>query len=229
MTENVPAAPLRVLIVDDEALISAGLEMLVEAAPGLSVAGVAADGRDALRRVDADPPDLVLMDLRMPVLDGVRATEEIIRRHPDVRVLALTTFADETLMYDALRAGASGYLLKQAAPSQLMEAIRRVVGGGAWIDPAMAGTVIDVLRERALRAGDATAITAVLTPREQEILTLVADGLSNQEIRDALVLSEATVKTHVARILMKTGSRDRAAAVALAWRTGFFRGPARRS
>lgn len=224
MTHDPTPAALRVLIVDDEALVSAGLEMLIDAAEGLSVAGVARDGREALRRVDADPPDLVLMDLRMPVLDGVAATAEITRRHADTKVLALTTFADEALMYDALRAGASGYLLKQAAPSQLTQAIRHVVAGGAWIDPEMAGAVIEVLRSRALHAGDATAITSVLTPREQEILTLVADGLSNQQIRDALVLSEATVKTHVARILMKTGSRDRAAAVALAWKTGFYRG-----
>lgn len=222
MTTPTEDRRVRVLIVDDEALVRAGLEMLLDASPGVTVVGQASDGREAVRLVDELAPDLVLMDLRMPVLDGVRATARITARHVDTKVLALTTFAEESLMYDALRAGASGYLLKQAAPSQLVDAIRRVDAGGAFLDPEMAGTVIEVLRSRA-QTGDAGAITSVLTPREQEVLTLVAQGLSNQEIRDDLVLSEATVKTHVARILMKTGSRDRAAAVALAWRTGFVR------
>lgn len=218
-----PAADrvVRVLLVDDEALVRAGLEMLLDAAPGVVVVGQAADGRAAVRLAGELAPDLVLMDLRMPLLDGVEATAQITARHVDVKVVALTTFAEESLMYDALRAGASGYLLKQAAPAQLIEAIRRVDAGGAYLDPEMAGSVIEVLRSRAHLGEGPAAITSVLTPREQHVFTLVAQGLSNQEIREVLVLSEATVKTHVARILMKTGSRDRAAAVALAWRTGF--------
>lgn len=213
---------VRVLIADDEALVRAGLEMLLDAAEGIEVAGQAANGQEAITLAELTRPDVVLMDLRMPVLDGVGATAGITRRYDDTRVLALTTFAEETLMYEALRAGASGYLLKQAAPGQLLEAIRSVHAGGAWIDPDMTGKVIDVLRRRLLQEEDATVITSVLTPREQQILTMVALGQSNQEIKDTLVLAEATVKTHVARILMKTGSRDRAAAVALAWKTGFI-------
>lgn len=222
---------VRVLIVDDEALIRAGLEMILEAAGGIEVVGQAGDGREALRLVGTTRPDVVLMDLRMPGMDGVRATAAITARYDDTKVLALTTFADESLMYDALGAGASGYLLKQAAPRELVEAIRRIDGGAAWIDPDMAGRIIEVLRSRALQAQARAGLTSVLTPRERHVLTLVAQGLSNQEIKDALVLSEATVKTHVARILMKTGSRDRAAVVALAWSTGFVRpgSPASRS
>lgn len=212
--------PVRVLIVDDEALIRAGLTMLLDAAPGVQVIAEAADGREAVRLADELHPEVVVMDVRMPVLDGVGATAQIVARHADIAVLALTTFADEALMYEALRAGASGYLLKQAAPAHLVDAVRRVRAGASWIDPDMAGKVIEVLRSR-VGEDNAAVITDVLTPREQEVLAMVADGMSNAEIRDALVLSEATVKTHVARILMKTGSRDRAAVVALAWRTGF--------
>ncbi len=217
---------VRVLIVDDEAMIRAGLEMLCEAAAGIEVVALAANGHEAVKFVDTVKPNVVLMDLRMPVMDGVTATREITRRHDETRVLALTTFADEALMYDALRAGASGYLLKQAAPSQLIEAIRSIDAGGAWIDPDMASKVIETLRYHALQEETSTAVASLLTPREQQVLTMVADGMSNQEIKNTLVLSEATVKTHVARILMKTGSRDRASAVALAWRSGFVHGHA---
>lgn len=219
-------AVVRVVIVDDQPLVRAGLAMLLGAAPGVEVVGEAADGREAVAVVGRRHPDVVLMDLRMPVQDGVSATAQLTGGATDAgpKILALTTFADESLMYDALRAGASGYLLKHAAPAEIVEAVRRVHAGEAWIDPAMAGAVIDVLRHRVLDdGGDVHAVTAVLTPREQEVLRLVAHGLSNQEIRDELVVAEATVKTHVARILMKTGSRDRAAAVALAWQSGFVR------
>ncbi len=219
--------PVRVLIVDDEAIIRAGLEMLLDATAGVDVVGQASHGREAIELAGTLRPDLVLMDLRMPVLDGVKATAEIVQRWAETKVVALTTFDDEALMYDALRAGASGYLLKHAAPSQLAEAIRRVHGGASWIDPDMAGKVISALRRRVQTTDDPSVITDVLTPREQEVLKLVAQGMSNQEIRDLLVLSEATVKTHVARILMKTGSRDRASAVSLAWRTGFVDGAPR--
>lgn len=214
--------PVTVLVVDDEAMIRAGLEMLCEAATGIEVAARAANGLEAVRLVEAVKPHVVLMDLRMPVMDGVTATRAITSRHDEIRVLALTSFADEDLMYGALRAGASGYLLKQAAPSQLAEAILSIDAGGAWIDPGMATTVIETLRFHALQEETSTAVASLLTPREQQILTMVAHGMSNLEIKSALVLSEATVKTHVARILMKTGSRDRASVVALAWRTGFI-------
>lgn len=212
---------VQVLVVDDEALIRAGLEMLCDAAEGIEVVGKASNGREAVALAGSLSPDVVLMDLRMPVMDGVTATAEITSQYEDIRVLALTTFTEEALMYDALRAGASGYLLKQAAPSQLIEAIRSIDAGGAWIDPNMATKVIATLRDRAIQEETSSAVAALLTPREQQILLMVAEGMSNLEVKTALVLSEATVKTHVARILMKTGSRDRASAVALAWRSGF--------
>lgn len=212
---------VRVLVVDDEALIRAGLEMLCDATDGIKVVGQAANGREAVRLSGDLKPDVVLMDLRMPVMDGVTATKGITSTRDETRVLVLTTFAEENLMYDALRAGASGYLLKQAAPSQLIAAILSIHGGGAWIDPNMATKVIATLRDRAIQEETSSAVERLLTPREQQILTMVAQGMSNLEVKTALVLSEATVKTHVARILMKTGSRDRASVVALAWRSGF--------
>lgn len=203
--------------------------MLLTAEDDLEVVGEAENGARAVELAARLRPDVVLMDLRMPVLDGVEATRRITGSLDDdpnqlVRVLALTTFEDETLMLEALRAGASGYLLKYAAPGEVVAATRRVAAGEAWIDPKMAPSVIDALRDLAVaqeRPGR-SAIDA-LTPREKHVLSLVALGLSNAEITDRLVLSEATVKTHVARILMKTGSRDRAAAVALAYQSGFVR------
>ncbi len=214
---------IRVVVADDQSVVRAGLTMLLKASPGIVVVGEAGDGAEAIAIVRESDPDVVVMDLRMPGVDGVEATARI-TADDSAKVLALTTFDDESLMYDALRAGASGYLLKAAAPAELVEAIRRVHEGDAWIDPAMAGAVISVLRERVIGdGGDTHAITSVLTPREQQVLRLVAHGLSNGEITERFVLSEATVKTHVARILMKTGSRDRAAVVALAWQTGFVR------
>lgn len=215
--------PIAVVVVDDQSVVRAGLTMLLRSTPGIEVVGEAADGAEAISVARTTHPDVVLMDLRMPGIDGVDATARI-TADDGAKVLALTTFDDESLMYDALRAGASGYLLKAAAPAELVEAIRRVHEGDAWIDPTMAGAVISVLRERVIGdGGDVRAVTGVLTPREQQVLRLVAHGLSNQEISGRFVLSEATVKTHVSRILMKTGSRDRAAAVALAWQTGFVR------
>lgn len=215
---------MTVVVVDDQAVVRAGLTMLLAEDLGIEVLADAADGAEAIEAVARTRPDVVLMDLRMPGMDGVEATARLTAADDGPRVLALTTFDDETLMYDALRAGASGYLLKAAAPGDVAEAIRRVHAGDAWIDPAMTGAVIDVLRSRVVEdGGDERAVTDVLTPREQEVLRLVAHGLSNHDILRRLVLSEATVKTHVARILMKTGSRDRAAVVALAWQTGFVR------
>lgn len=216
--------PIRVVVVDDQAVVRAGLTMLLADDPGIEVVGDAADGAEAVDVVARTRPDVVLMDLRMPVLDGVDATERLTSDDDGPRVLVLTTFDDEQLMYDALRAGASGYLLKAAAPGDVAAAIRRVHGGDAWIDPAMTGAVIEVLRSRVeADGGDERAVTDALTPREREVLRFVAHGWSNHDIKERLVLSEATVKTHVARILMKTGSRDRAAVVALAWQTGFVR------
>lgn len=223
---------MRVLLVDDQPLVLAGLDMLLTPVADIEVVGRAGDGAEAVALAEQLRPDVVVMDLRMPVLDGVAATVRITADDGESKVLALTTFEDEALMFEALRAGASGYLLKHAAPTEIADAIRRVHGGGVWIDPTMTAKIIDVLRSRVTAAGagaattgasdaDRARIAEVLTPREQHVLRLVADGLSNRDIGNTLVLAEATVKTHVARILMKTGSRDRAAAVALAWRSGF--------
>lgn len=210
-----------VFIVDDQPLVRAGITMLLSGEPGIAVVGEAECAADAIRLVREREPDVVLMDVRMPGMDGVSATRELVADGDSdrlLRVIVMTTFDDEDVVVDALLAGASGYLLKHASPTELADAIRRVSSGDTWLDPTAATRLVERLRPR---GGDTTDITALLTPREQEVLRMVAAGLSNREIRERLVLSEATVKTHVARLLLKTGSRDRAAAVALAYRTGF--------
>lgn len=212
-----------VLIVDDQPLVRAGISMLLMAEDDIRVIGEAGSGQQALQLARSSCPDMVLMDVRMPGMDGVAATRELVREskgNPDrlVRVLIMTTFDDEDVVVQALQAGASGYLLKHASPTEIADAIRRVAAGDTWLDATAATRLVQRLRASSAVPTD---ITEVLTPREQEVLRLVAAGLSNQEIRDTLVLSEATVKTHVARILFKTGARDRAAVVALAYRSGF--------
>ncbi len=212
-----------VLIVDDQPLVRAGISMLLMAEDDIRVIGEAGSGQQALQLARRSCPDVVLMDVRMPGMDGVAATRELVREskgNPDrlVRVLIMTTFDDEDVVVQALQAGASGYLLKHASPTEIADAIRRVAAGDTWLDATAATRLVQRLRASSAVPTD---ITEVLTPREQEVLRLVAAGLSNQEIRDTLVLSEATVKTHVARILFKTGARDRAAVVALAYRSGF--------
>lgn len=218
-----------VVLADDQPMVRAGVRMLLSVDPAVQVVGEASDGHEAIAAVERLRPDVIVMDLRMPGMDGTEATRRIVaeREHtPDAltRVLVLTTFDEDADVYAALRAGASGFLLKHASADVLATAIRRVAEGESWLDPAVVGRVIRALR---LPPGpDGAAVAAVLTPREREVLTLVAEGLSNAELCDRLFLSEATVKTHVARVLMKTGSRDRAAAVALAYRSGFVRPPA---
>lgn len=212
-----------VLIVDDQPMVRAGISMLLSAEPDLEVVGEAGSGQEALDLARNNRPEVVLMDVRMPGMDGVTATRELVREsltHPDrlVRVLIMTTFDDEDVVVEALQAGASGYLLKHASPTEIADAIRRVAAGDTWLDATAATRLVQRLRTKSAEHPD---VTELLTPREQEVLRFVAAGLSNREIRDALVLSEATVKTHVARILFKTGSRDRAAVVALAYRSGF--------
>lgn len=214
---------IRVLIADDQPMVRAGLTMLLSAEDDIEVIGEAATGEAALREVAASEPDVVLMDLRMPGIGGVEATRTIVADrmdHPDAisRVLVITTFDDDETVYAALRAGASGFMLKHASPTEVADAVRRVAAGDVWLDPSVAGRVVDSLRPP---RPSAAAVADLLTPREQEILRLMADGLSNDEIRQQLFVSMATVKTHVARVLLKTGSRDRAAAVALAWKSGF--------
>jgi len=215
------------VVADDQELIRAGIVMLLAAQPDITVLGEAADGHQVLALVAEHHPDVVLMDLRMPGIDGVEATRRLTADpiDPDrpTRVLVLSTFADDDSVYPALRAGAQGYLLKHAAPQDLPTAIRRVAAGDAWLDPSIAGGVIERLAQVPERALDATELRNVLTPRELEVLALIAQGLSNRQISEQLFVSEATVKTHVARVIMKTGCRDRAQVVALAYQSGLVR------
>jgi DNA-binding NarL/FixJ family response regulator len=212
--------PVRVLVVDDQRLVREGVASLLALEPGIEVVGTAADGRGAVEHAVTHRPDVVLMDVRMPGTDGVEATATVRRRAPDVRVVMLTTFDDEDYDVRALRAGASGYLLKHAAPQDLIFAVRKVAGGDTYVDPSVAGRLVAALAATDPARHDLPELVRRLTPREREVLVLMAEGLSNPEIRGRLQISEATVKTHVARVLMKTGSRDRTAAVVLAYRSG---------
>ncbi len=199
--------------------------MLLSTAEGIDVVGEADDGSAAIAEAERLQPDLVLMDLRMPGMDGIEATRRLTSADNGsdhlVKVLILTTFDDDDAVYGALRAGAHGFLLKHAVPEELVRAIQRVADGDAWIDPSVAGKVISALSVPVISGSpDLSARLERLTRRETEVLVQMARGLSVGEISQLFVLSEATVKTHVARILMKTESRDRAQAVALAYRSG---------
>jgi DNA-binding NarL/FixJ family response regulator len=212
-----------VVIADDEPLIRGGVRMLLSAHEDIEVVGEASSGVEAVHQARETRADLVVMDLRMPgELDGVAATRMLTEDRADgsvTSVLALTMFNDDASVYDALRAGASGFLLKASAPGQLLEAVRTVLSGGHWVDPSVLGQVIRALH-RSPRAGSPTSeLIARLTPREREVLVLIAQGASNSMISERLVVSDATVRTHVSRILMKTGCRDRAQAVVLAYQS----------
>jgi len=210
-----------VLIADDQALVRVGLRKILETEPETTIVGEAGDGEDAVTAARRLRPDVVLMDIRMPVLDGIEATRRIVRAHPSTRVLVLTTFGLDTYVYDALRAGASGFMLKDAPPEEIAAAVRIVASGDALLAPAVTRAVIEEFSRQAPTQAPAppTAI-AELTPREQEVLDLLARGLSNSEICEQLVISEATTKTHVARILQKLDLRDRVQAVIYAYETG---------
>ncbi|WP_033431673.1 response regulator [Saccharothrix syringae] len=216
---------IRVMLVDDQPLVRAGLVMLLETEPDIEVVAEADDGAAAVARAAELHPDVVLMDVRMPGVDGVEATRRIIDADPAgddhaTKIIILTTYHVDEAVYAALRAGASGFLLKDAVPRELVDAVRTVASGEAWLDPTVAKGLI---REFANRPGG-TAPTATelgqLTTREREVLVLVAHGLSNPEIAAHLVVGEATVKTHLGRILMKLGLRDRAQAIAAAYHSG---------
>jgi DNA-binding NarL/FixJ family response regulator len=211
----------RVLIADDQALVRVGLRKILESEPETVVVGEAADGEDAVVAVSRLRPDLVLMDIRMPVLDGIEATRRITRAHPTTRVLMLTTFGLDTYVYEALRAGASGFMLKDAPPEEIAAAVRIVAGGDALLAPAVTRAVIEEFT-RHPQPPSQTAPPGLdeLTPREREVLDLLARGRSNTEICAQLVISEATTKTHVARILQKLGLRDRVQAVIYAYENG---------
>jgi DNA-binding NarL/FixJ family response regulator len=222
-------SPVRVLVVDDQALVRAGFRMILEAEPDLEVVGEAGDGAEALAQAATCHPDVVLMDVRMPILDGIAATRRLLAEPAPgpPKVIMLTTFDMDEYVYDALRAGASGFLLKDVPPEQLVEGIHAVVSGRALLAPSITRRMIEVYLERRPAGPPAPSLTA-LTPREREILQLLARGLSNAEIAEGLVVSETTVKTHVARVLMKLGLRDRVQAVIFAYENGVV-GPAQES
>ena len=213
---------IRALVVDDQLAVRAGFAALLETQPDITVVATAADGEEAVRRSDEHRPDVVLMDIRMPVLDGIAATRRICAsaREADPRVLVLTTFDLDEYVYDALQAGASGFLLKDAPPETLFEAVRVVAAGDALLAPGVTRRLIaEFARLRPPQRTRSEDLDA-LTRREIEILALVAAGLSNHEIADRLVLSNETVKTHVSHVLRKLGLRDRAQAVVAAYETG---------
>jgi DNA-binding NarL/FixJ family response regulator len=210
-----------VFIADDQALVRVGLRKILESEPDTTVIGEAGDGDEAVREVRRLRPEVVLMDIRMPVLDGIEATRRIVTDHPHTRVLILTTFGLDAYVYDALRAGASGFMLKDAPPEEIAAAVRIVASGEALLAPAITRTVIEEFaRQTPVAPPPAPAALAELTPREQEVLDLLARGLSNPEICEQLVISEATTKTHVARILQKLDLRDRVQAVIYAYENG---------
>ncbi|MEV7087920.1 response regulator transcription factor [Streptomyces sp. NPDC093085] len=215
-------APIRVLICDDQVLIRTGLATIVDAQPDLEVAGECADGRAAVDLAARLRPDVVVMDVRMPVLDGIQATRLLagsgVAR--PVKVLVVTTFNLDEYVYEALRAGASGFLLKDAPPSQLLHGIRTVAAGSALLDPEVTRRLVGRYAARIRPAGHPAPDDLPLTPRELEVLRLIADGNSNSEIAAALVISQETVKTFVSRILSKLGLRDRVQAVVYAYRQG---------
>ncbi|MGZ4372321.1 MAG: response regulator [Gaiellaceae bacterium] len=212
-----------VLIVDDQALVRVGLRKILESEPDTTVVGEAADGEDAVTEARRLRPDLVLMDIRMPVLDGIEATRRIVRAQPSARVLILTTFGLDRYVYDALHAGASGFMLKDAPPEEIAAAVRIVANGEALLAPAVTRAVIEEFaRQRPIPAPPPPAAVAELTPRERQVLDLLARGLSNPEICERLVISEATAKTHVARILQKLGLRDRVQTVIYAYESGLI-------
>jgi DNA-binding NarL/FixJ family response regulator len=212
-----------VLIVDDQALVRVGLRKILESEPGTSVVGEAADGEDAVTQARRLRPDVVLMDIRMPVLDGIEATRRIVGAQADARVLILTTFGLDGYVYDALRAGASGFMLKDAPPEEIAAAVRIVASGDALLAPAVTRAVVEEFaRQRPAAPSSPPRAVETLTPREREVLDLVVRGLSNPEICERLVITEATAKTHVARILQKLGLRDRVQVVIYAYESGLL-------
>ena len=227
MTDAPGTAPIRVLIADDQRVVREGLSMLVGLIEDVQVVGVACDGAEAVRLAEAQQPDVILMDLRMPDLDGIAATAQLRERLPATRVLVLTTYAEEDSIVPALQAGARGYLTKDASAEQIETAIRAVHAGQTHLDPAVQERLIAAVVSRPPAPADPGSPDPSdrkppdgLTIREAEVLSLMASGLSNAEIAQRLYLSHATVKTHINRIFAKTGVRDRAQAVRYAYQHG---------
>ena len=223
MTDDTTTATtdIRLLIVDDQALVRMGFRMLLDAEPGISVVGEAATGAEALELAVALTPDVVLMDVRMPGLDGIAATRRLLELSPRSRVIILTTFDLDEYAFGGLRAGASGFLVKDTRPPELLAAVRAVAGGEAAISGRVTRRMLELFGAK-LPATDATAdeSLAALTPRELEILGAIGEGLSNTEIAERFFVAESTVKTHVSRVLQKLGLRDRVQAVIFAYERG---------
>lgn len=223
MSEQPPtddSRPTGVLLVDDQELIRAGFAMILEVETDIEVLGEARDGAEALRQVEALRPDVVLMDVQMPGTDGIAATAQVVQRHPDVRVLILTTFDDDDYLFAALSAGASGFLLKNCPPDDLVNAIRLAAQGHALLAPEVTQRVIARSTGRGARV-DAHDLSE-LTDRERDVLRALGRGLSNAEIAQEMFVSNATVKSHVSRILTKLGARDRVQAVIAAFESGLM-------
>jgi DNA-binding NarL/FixJ family response regulator len=213
---------IRVLIADDEALVRSGLRMILDAQPDIEVAGEAPDGRAALELAQRTHPDVVLMDIRMPGLDGLQATERLLTQRPAARVLILTTFDLDEYVYRALRAGASGFLLKSARPDELVAAVRGAVAGDTLLAPAVTRRLVEAFVGRPPPGGHTTPALASLTPREREVFQHIAHGRSNAEIARLLHVTDETVKTHASRIFMKLDLRDRTHAAILAYEHGII-------
>jgi DNA-binding NarL/FixJ family response regulator len=213
---------VKVLIADDQALVRTGFRMILDAEDDIEVTGEAADGAEAVTLASAGRPDVILMDVRMPNMDGIEATRLILNKNDDdpIRVLILTTFDLDEYVYDALRAGASGFLLKDAPPEELVRGVRVLARGDALIAPSVTRRLIEEISKRPSRDVTPSVALESLTQRELEVLEHIARGLSNHEIAEELFVSETTVKTHVGRVLMKLGLRDRVQAVVLAYESG---------
>jgi DNA-binding NarL/FixJ family response regulator len=240
-TSNEGHAPIRVLLVDDDALVRAGLKMVLDMNEDLEVVGEAGDGIEGVALAEALQPDVILMDIRMPEMDGIEATRRITggtrgagasddpstvdAAAPGPRVLVLTTFEIDEYVYDAVRAGASGFLLKRSPPEEVIAGVRVVAAGDSLLSPSVTRRLLEEFARSTASSADRPAEVTVdaLTPREQEVLVLIAHGLSNREIADELIVGEATVKTHVKRILMKLHLRDRVHAVVYAYEMGLVR------
>ena len=214
---------IRVLLADDDDLMRAGLRAVLSSDDAIEVVGEAAGGRTAVEQAIAHAPDVVLMDVRMPDLDGIAATRELLGLLPDVRVVILTTFEEDDYVFGALHAGASGFLLKRTRPEELISAIHTIASGDSLLSPAVTRKVIEQVQRGPAPSTSAARLLEQLTPREREVLELVARGLSNAEIAAELIVEESTVKTHVKRILSKLRARDRVQAVIFAYETGLTR------
>jgi len=211
---------IRVLLVDDEAMVRTGLRLVLESEPDIKVVGEASDGGDAVRAATQLHPDVVLIDIRMPRMDGLTATRQILANTPETRVIVVTTFNDDACVHEALRLGASGFVLKVAPPERLVEAVRVAARGDALLDPLVTRGVIEAFAAAPEPDPAPPTELALLTAREREVLNLLGQGQSNAEIAQTLVLGEATVKTHVARVLAKLELRDRVQAVIYTYQNG---------